>query len=748
MLCQNCHQRQASIHLYTKINGVNKEIDLCQHCYQELRNKQGNTNMNNNEFFGDFDDLFNALNRNSNPNNGNSDEGNDGQFGSQIPGRGGNGGNGNGQSILDQFGTDLTDLARKGKIDPVIGRDKEIARVIEILNRRTKNNPVLIGEAGVGKTAVVEGLAQDIVDGSVPAKLQSKRIISLNVVSLVQGTGIRGQFEQRMQQLIKELQSQPDIILFIDEIHEIVGAGNAEGGMDAGNIIKPALARGELQLVGATTIKEYREIEKDSALARRFQPVEVKEPSIDETIRILKGIQKRYEDYHHVHYTDGAIEAAVKLSARYIQDRFLPDKAIDLLDEAGSRMNLTIPYIDKEKVQERINAAENLKQQALKNEDYEKAAYYRDQIEKYEKMKDQNVDPDKTPVITDKVMNKIVEEKTNIPVGEIQKQEENQLVNLASDLEEKVIGQNEAVEKVARAIRRNRIGFNKSGRPIGTFLFVGPTGVGKTELAKQLALKMFGSEDAMIRFDMSEYMEQYSVSKLIGSAPGYVGYEEAGQLTERVRHNPYSLILLDEVEKAHPDVLNLFLQIMDDGRLTDSQGRTVSFKDTIIIMTSNAGQGIKATTVGFGAEQHHDEAEETRKVMSQYFKPEFLNRFDDIIQFHPLTKENLLQIVNLMLAKTNAMVADQGIHIDVTEAAKGKLVEEGYDPAMGARPLRRVIQEEIEDKVADFKLDHTEAKNLLADLQDQQIVISEKTAESDEKPTPDKDDASTTDSEK
>ena len=748
MLCQNCHQRQASIHLYTKINGVNKEIDLCQHCYQELRNKQGNTNMNNNEFFGDFDDLFNALNRNSNPNNGNSDEGNDGQFGSQIPGRGGNGGNGNGQSILDQFGTDLTDLARKGKIDPVIGRDKEIARVIEILNRRTKNNPVLIGEAGVGKTAVVEGLAQDIVDGSVPAKLQSKRIISLNVVSLVQGTGSRGQFEQRMQQLIKELQSQPDVILFIDEIHEIVGAGNAEGGMDAGNIIKPALARGELQLVGATTIKEYREIEKDSALARRFQPVEVKEPSIDETIRILKGIQKRYEDYHHVHYTDGAIEAAVKLSARYIQDRFLPDKAIDLLDEAGSRMNLTIPYIDKEKVQERINAAENLKQQALKSEDYEKAAYYRDQIEKYEKMKDQNVDPDKTPVITDKVMNKIVEEKTNIPVGEIQKQEENQLVNLASDLEEKVIGQNEAVEKVARAIRRNRIGFNKSGRPIGTFLFVGPTGVGKTELAKQLALKMFGSEDAMIRFDMSEYMEQYSVSKLIGSAPGYVGYEEAGQLTERVRHNPYSLILLDEVEKAHPDVLNLFLQIMDDGRLTDSQGRTVSFKDTIIIMTSNAGQGIKATTVGFGAEQHHDEAEETRKVMSQYFKPEFLNRFDDIIQFHPLTKENLLQIVNLMLAKTNAMVADQGIHIDVTEAAKGKLVEEGYDPAMGARPLRRVIQEEIEDKVADFKLDHTEAKNLLADLQDQQIVISEKTAESDESHTPDKDDASKTDSEK
>lgn len=717
MLCQNCHQRQASIHLYTKINGQNKEIDLCQQCYQELRNQQGNQ-MNNDNFFGDFDDLFNALNGRSND----ASRDNNQNPGGPTPGWGGNGG---GQSLLDQFGTDLTTLAKKGKIDPVIGRDREIARVIEILNRRTKNNPVLIGEAGVGKTAVVEGLAQDIVDGSVPAKLQNKRIISLNMVSMVQGTGIRGQFEQRMQQLVKELQSQPDIILFIDEIHEIVGAGNSEGGMDAGNIIKPALARGELQLVGATTIKEFREIEKDSALARRFQPVEVKEPSIDETIKILKGIQKRYEDYHHVKYTDDAIEAAVKLSARYIQDRFLPDKAIDLLDEAGSRMNLTIPYIDKEKIQERIDAAEKLKQDALKNEDYEKAAYYRDQIEKYEKLKDQNVDPDKSPTITAKVMDKIVEEKTNIPVGDIQAQEENQLANLASDLKAKVIGQDEAVDKVARAIRRNRIGFNKSGRPIGSFLFVGPTGVGKTELAKQLALKMFGSEDAMIRFDMSEFMEQYSVSKLIGSAPGYVGYEEAGQLTERVRHNPYSLILLDEVEKAHPDVLNLFLQILDDGRLTDSQGRTVSFKDTIIIMTSNAGQGIKTASVGFAAENNKNEAEETRKVMSQYFKPEFLNRFDDIIQFHPLTKGNLLQIVNLLLGKTNAMVSDQGLHITVTDAAKDKLVEEGYDPEMGARPLRRVIQEEIEDKVADYKLDHTEAKQLVADLKDGEITISE-----------------------
>ena len=680
-------------------------------------------NNNNNEFFGDFDDLFNALNGNNNNAASNNNMGNNDPR-MQMGGGNGNGGQG-GRSLLDQYGTDLTALAKKGKIDPVIGRDKEIARVIEILNRRTKNNPVLIGEAGVGKTAVVEGLAQEIVDGSVPAKLQNKRIISLNVVSLVQGTGIRGQFEQRMEQLIKELQQNDDIILFIDEIHEIVGAGNAEGGMDAGNIIKPALARGELQLVGATTIKEYRDIEKDSALARRFQPVEVKEPSIDETTRILKGIQKRYEDYHHVHYTDDAIESAAKLSARYIQDRFLPDKAIDLLDEAGSRMNLTIPYIDKDKMQERINAAEQLKEEALKNEDYEKAAYYRDQIDKYKKVKDQKVDPDKSPVITSKIMNKIVEEKTGIPVGDIQKQEENQLQNLASDLKAHVIGQDKAVDKVTRAIRRNRIGFNKSGRPIGSFLFVGPTGVGKTELAKQLAKQMFGSEDAMIRFDMSEYMEQYSVSKLIGSAPGYVGYEEAGQLTEQVRHNPYSLILLDEIEKAHPDVLNLFLQILDDGRLTDSQGRTVSFKDTIIIMTSNAGQGIKNASVGFAAENEDESNGPARNNMSQFFKPEFLNRLDDVIEFNELTKPDLLKIVDLMLANTNNMVRDQGIHIDVTDVAKEKLVDEGFNPALGARPLRRTIQEEIEDKVADYKLDHTDAKNLKADVQDGKIIISE-----------------------
>ena len=719
MLCQNCQKRPASIHLFAKVNGESREINLCGQCYQELK-QQGNINMSNdnNGFFGDFNDLFNFNNENTmngNPNNPGNPGMNNGN-----PNNGGGG-----RSLLDQYGTDLTALAKKGKIDPVIGRDKEIARVIEILNRRTKNNPVLIGEAGVGKTAVVEGLAQQIVDGSVPAKLQDKRIVSLNVVSLVQGTGIRGQFEQRMQQLIKELQDHDDIILFIDEIHEIVGAGNAEGGMDAGNIIKPALARGDLQLVGATTLNEYREIEKDSALSRRFQPVDVKEPSVAETIQILKGIQKRYEDYHHVHYTDDAIKSAAELSERYIQDRFLPDKAIDLLDEAGSRMNLTIPYVDKEKLQERIAAAEKLKQESLQNEDYEKAAYYRDQIEKYNKVKDQKVDPDKSPVITSKIMNKIVEEKTGIPVGDLQKQEENQLQNLASNLKEHVIGQDKAVDKVARAIRRNRIGFNESGRPIGSFLFVGPTGVGKTELAKQLAKQMFGSEDAMIRFDMSEYMESYSVSKLIGSAPGYVGYEEAGQLTEQVRRNPYSLILLDEIEKADPSVMNLFLQILDDGRLTDSQGRTVSFKDTIIIMTSNAGQGIKETSVGFTAENASDEPDAARSSMSQFFKPEFLNRLDDVIDFNELSKEDLVKIVDLMLNSVNNMVKRRGMQITVTDEAKNKLVEEGYNPAMGARPLRRTIQEEIEDKVADYKLDHPTAKNLTASAKDQKIVISD-----------------------
>lgn len=686
--------------------------------------------MNANDPFGfnSLDDIFRAMS-NGMP---------QGQPEAQTPptqsGRGGNGNNGgrgnDGNSVLGQFGVNLTDKAKRGEIDPVIGRDAEIARVIEILNRRTKNNPVLIGEAGVGKTAVVEGLALKIANGDVPTKLQDRQVIQLDVVSLVQGTGIRGQFEQRMQQLLDELKKSPNTILFIDEIHEIVGAGNAEGGMDAGNVIKPALARGEMQLVGATTNNEYRQIEKDSALARRLQPVQVDEPTPEETIKILKGIQPRYEDFHHVHYTDDAITAAVNLSNRYIQDRYLPDKAIDLLDEAGSRKNLTITVVDPQTVQAKIDDAEQQKQAALKQEDYEKAAFYRDQVAKLEKMKanSEKVDSKDMPTVTEQDMENIVEQKTNIPVGELKQQEQQQLKNLAPALEAHVIGQDEAVDKVARAIRRNRIGFNKTGRPIGSFLFVGPTGVGKTELAKQLAKQLFGSEEAMIRFDMSEYMEKFSVSKLIGSPPGYVGYEEAGQLTEQVRRNPYSLILLDEVEKAHPDVMNMFLQILDDGRLTDSQGRTVSFKDTIIIMTSNAGSTDAEANVGFGASikgTQHSVIDQ----LGNYFKPEFLNRFDDIIEFQPLSKATLLKIVSLMIAQTNANIQDQGLTIHVTDPVKEKLVTLGYNPAMGARPLRRVIQEQIEDRVADFYLDHPAAKNLEARISNGEIQIAESKAE-------------------
>ena len=712
MLCQYCHKNPATIHLTTNINGQQISIDLCQSCYRSLKNQlNSNSSPMNDPFgFGSLNDIFNAI-ANGRPTH-------------QIPHPQHVGQNGdNNGSLLAQYGIDLTEEARKGNIDPVIGRDKEIKRVIEILNRRTKNNPVLIGEAGVGKTAVVEGLAQKIVDGDVPQKLLNKKVIRLDVVSLVQGTGIRGQFEQRMQQLMKELKETKNIILFIDEIHEIVGAGNAEGSMDAGNVLKPALARGELQLVGATTLNEYRAIEKDAALARRLQPVQVNEPSVKETLKILEGIQDKYGSYHHVKYSPAALKATVTLSDRYIQDRFLPDKAIDLLDEAGSRKNLTLESVDPEILNNKIKHAEEQKQVALKEEDYEKAAYYRDQVNRFEKMKEDTENNQNVPTVTEKDMEKIVEEKTNIPVGELKTKEKEQLKNLTKDLEKHVIGQDQAVDKVARAIRRNRIGFNKSGRPIGSFLFVGPTGVGKTETAKQLARELFGTEDSMIRFDMSEYMEKHSVSKLIGSPPGYVGYEEAGQLTEQVRRHPYSLILLDEVEKAHPDVMHMFLQILDNGRLTDSQGRTVSFKDTIIIMTSNAGSGDSVINVGFGA----DSAGKSNSVMNRltnYFKPEFLNRFDDIVEFNPLSEKDLMKIVSLMLTDVNKMLMQEGLNIHVMVPVANKLVKLGYDPKMGARPLRRVIQEQIEDKVADYYLDHPNVKHFIAKLENDTIKVS------------------------
>ena len=726
MLCQNCNLNEASIHLYTNVNGNQQQVDLCQNCYKIMKSDPENPLNQFNQTGGSnfFDDFFSDLNnfRSSNgdlPNTPPTQEG----------GNRGNGGNTQGpgrpggprqqapqqpQGLLEEFGINITDIARRGDIDPVIGRDEEIIRVIKILNRRTKNNPVLIGEPGVGKTAVVEGLAQKIVDGSVPQKLQGKQVIRLDVVSLVQGTGIRGQFEERMQKLMEEIRQRQDVILFIDEIHEIVGAGNAgDGNMDAGNILKPALARGELKLVGATTLNEYRIIEKDAALERRMQPVKVDEPTVEETITILRGIQPKYQDYHHVKYTDEAITAAAELSNRYIQDRFLPDKAIDLLDEAGSKMNLTLNFVDPKDIDKRLIEAENLKAQATRDEDFEKAAYFRDQIAKYKEMQKQTIKDQDMPVITEKHIEAIVEQKTNIPVGDLKEKEQSQLLSLADDLKSHVIGQDAAVDKIAKAIRRNRVGLGAPNRPIGSFLFVGPTGVGKTELSKQLAIELFGSADSMIRFDMSEYMEKHAVAKLVGAPPGYVGYDEAGQLTEKVRRNPYSLILLDEVEKAHPDVLHMFLQVLDDGRLTDGQGRTVSFKDTIIIMTSNAGTGKVEASVGFGAAREN----RTNSVLNQlgdFFSPEFMNRFDGIIEFSALSKENLLTIVDLMLDNVNQRLANNGIHLSVTEKVKEKLVDLGYDPKMGARPLRRTIQDHIEDAITDFYLENPNEKDLKA----------------------------------
>ena len=727
MLCQNCKINESTIHLYTNVNGHKQQVDLCQNCYQIMKTDPehslfGGIANANNHGTDPIDDFFNSLSNFQQPQEPTTPPT---QSGGAYGGGGGYGSNPSksGQpqpspqkpkGLLEEFGINVTELARRGEIDPVIGRDEEIVRVIEILNRRTKNNPVLIGEPGVGKTAVVEGLAQKIVDGDVPHKLQGKEVIRLDVVSLVQGTGIRGQFEERMQKLIDEIRSRQDVILFIDEIHEIVGAGSAgDGNMDAGNILKPALARGELQMVGATTLNEYRIIEKDAALERRMQPVKVDEPTVEETITILKGIQKKYEDYHHVKYTDAAIEAAALLSNRYIQDRFLPDKAIDLLDEAGSKMNLTLNFVDPKVIDQRLIEAENLKAQATRDEDFEKAAYFRDQIAKYKELQQTSVLDKDTPIISEKTIEHIVEQKTNIPVGDLKEKEQSQLVNLASDLKAHVIGQDDAVDKIAKAIRRNRVGLGSPNRPIGSFLFVGPTGVGKTELSKQLAIELFGSADSMIRFDMSEYMEKHSVAKLVGAPPGYVGYDEAGQLTERVRRNPYSLILLDEVEKAHPDVMHMFLQVLDDGRLTDGQGRTVSFKDTIIIMTSNAGTGKAEASVGFGAAREG----RTNSVLGElgnFFSPEFMNRFDGIIEFQALSKDNLLQIVNLMLDDVNQRLATNDIHLDVTEKVKEKLVDLGYDPKMGARPLRRTIQDHIEDAITDFYLENPSEKDLKA----------------------------------
>lgn len=714
MLCQQCQENQAHIQLKVNINGSQKHLMLCEDCYTKERKKLGASfGPSFSGFKGfpnhEFPDIFKSLSG-QNPLHQASSE--------QTKTAGG------GNGFIDQFGRNLTQAAKAGLIDPVIGRDEEVNRVIEILNRRNKNNPVLIGEPGVGKTAVAEGFALKIAEGQVPNKLKNKEVYLLDVASLVANTGIRGQFEERIKQLISELQQRKNIILFIDEIHLLVGAGSAEGSMDAGNILKPALARGELQVIGATTLAEYRKIEKDPALERRFQPVHVHEPSLEKSIEILKGIQTKYENYHEVTYTDEAIIACVQLSHRYIQDRFLPDKAIDLLDEAGSKLNLEAGYTDKEQLEERLAAISKEKEAALAKEDYEKAATLRDEETALEKVLKSEVNTSR-PLVTIEQIQQLIEKKTGIHVGKLHSDEQGKMKHLADNLANKVIGQEEAVKKVSKAIRRSRAGLKSKQRPIGSFLFVGPTGVGKTELTKTLAEELFGSKDSMIRLDMSEYMEKHSVSKIIGSPPGYIGHDDAGQLTEKVRRNPYSIILLDEIEKAHPDVQHIFLQILEDGRLTDSQGRTVSFKDTVIIMTSNAGVGHRTIKVGFGQSNAINEAS-ILDSLGNFFKPEFLNRFDSIIEFKSLEKDHLLKIVDIMLAELTDLLSEQSLTLEVAGEVKEKLAELGYHPAFGARPLRRVIQEQLEDQLADYILEESETSELVAKLHDGEIIITKK----------------------
>ncbi|MFT4412336.1 AAA family ATPase [Fredinandcohnia humi] len=708
MICQVCNTNEAAVQLHIQLNQEKRQIHLCNDCYaKEKNNMKVPSGMFGFPTFS-FDDMLKGFAGQQMDMNQHTQQ-------KQV---------GNGGGLLDKFGRNLTQMAKAGLIDPVIGRDEEIQRVIEILNRRNKNNPVLIGEPGVGKTAIAEGLALQIADGKAPSKLLNKQVYLLDVASLVANTGIRGQFEERMKQLIAELQKQKNIILFIDEIHLLVGAGSAEGSMDAGNILKPALARGELQVVGATTLKEYRQIEKDAALERRFQPVTVDEPTIDEAIQILEGIKSRYEDFHGVKYTDEAIRACVTLSHRYIQDRFLPDKAIDLLDEAGSKMNLVTGGTNTNDLEEQLAKIAADKEKAAQEENYELAAKLRHQEILLEKQLQNPVSSEANTVDVDNIQ-QIIEKKTGIPVGKLQENEQQKMKYLAENLAKKVIGQDEAVTKVAKAVRRSRAGLKAKTRPIGSFLFVGPTGVGKTELTKTLAEELFGSKDAMIRLDMSEYMEKHSVSKIIGSPPGYVGHEEAGQLTEKVRRNPYSIILLDEIEKAHPDVQHMFLQILEDGRLTDSQGRTVSFKDTVIIMTSNAGVGgPKKITVGF--EKAGTDAYKESSILDSlgsFFKPEFLNRFDSIIEFKQLEKDHLLQIVDLMLKELEKTLEDQQITVSVDVAAKQKLAELGYHPAFGARPLRRVIQEQLEDQITDVLLDQENKTTLVVTVEEDKIVV-------------------------
>ncbi|MCE5196245.1 MAG: ATP-dependent Clp protease ATP-binding subunit [Negativicutes bacterium] len=624
--------------------------------------------------------------------------------------------------LLDKMGRDLNKLAADNKLDPVIGRDKEIERVIQILSRRTKNNPVLIGEPGVGKTAIAEGLASMIVAGQVPETLRDKRVVALEMGNLVSGTKYRGEFEERMQKLLEEVKTSKQVILFIDELHTLVGAGGAEGAVDASNILKPALARGELQTIGATTLKEYRRyIEKDAALERRFQPIMVEPPTIEQSIEILKGLRDRYEAHHGVIITEEAIEAAVRLSDRYIADRFLPDKAIDLIDEAGSRVRLqsyTTPPDVKEK-EEKLNKLRSEKEEAINNQAFEQAAALRDaeaqlrtELENIRQNWKQRQSSGRPEVTADDIAH-IVSSWTNVPVERLTQEDSQRLLNLEKELHKRVIGQEEAVNAVARAIRRARAGLKDPKRPIGSFIFLGPTGVGKTELAKALAEAMFGSEDALIRIDMSEYMERHNVSRLIGAPPGYVGYEEGGQLTEKVRQHPYSVVLLDEIEKAHPEVFNVLLQLLDDGILTDSLGRTVNFRNTIVIMTSNAGAETirKQSSLGFvvSSQVENTEYEAMKERLNQelkrVFRPEFLNRVDDTIVFRQLSETEIEAIVDVMLKDVAKRLQEFNIKIELEPEAKKLLAKAGFDPLFGARPLRRAIQHQIEDALSEELLE-------------------------------------------
>ncbi|KMY52567.1 MULTISPECIES: ATP-dependent protease ATP-binding subunit ClpC [Bacillaceae] len=644
---------------------------------------------------------------------------------------------------LDGLARDLTVIAREGSLDPVIGRSKEIQRVIEVLSRRTKNNPVLIGEPGVGKTAIAEGLAQQIVNNEVPETLRNKRVMTLDMGTVVAGTKYRGEFEDRLKKVMDEIRQAGNIILFIDELHTLIGAGGAEGAIDASNILKPSLARGELQCIGATTLDEYRKyIEKDAALERRFQPIQVDEPTLEESIQILKGLRDRYEAHHRVSITDEAIDAAVKMSDRYISDRFLPDKAIDLIDEAGSKVRLrsfTTPPNLKE-LEVKLEGIRKEKDAAVQSQEFEKAASLRDaeqklreELEKTKNSWKEKQGKENSEVTVEDIA-KVVSSWTGIPVSKLAQTETERLLKLEEILHSRLIGQEEAVKAVSKAVRRARAGLKDPKRPIGSFIFLGPTGVGKTELAKALAESMFGDEDAMIRIDMSEYMEKHSTSRLVGSPPGYVGYDEGGQLTEKVRRKPYSVILLDEIEKAHPDVFNILLQVLEDGRLTDSKGRTVDFRNTVLIMTSNVGADSlrRNKFVGFNIQDDEQDFKDMKgKVMEELkraFRPEFINRIDEIIVFHALEKKHLKEIVTLMADQLTKRLKEQDIIVDLSDRAKEKIADEGYDPEYGARPLRRALQKQVEDRLSEelLKGKVLAGQQVLVDVEDGEFVVRTK----------------------